>query len=449
MATSSQPNQQPQTQKTQWGQQSGIHPAQNPANHLAATHNAQPTSGPGRAQHAQPAGAKAELKDSRKFGAPVESGQFGPQGFQSSTQQTNNGQLSAKQGNSQVRPDNIQAAVSDPQTAPSIPKKKRTRTTKKNRVTRAWKWGDETADEEKEQLHSYGPLYGWTTDVSQETLSPLVQSIRNSGSDAVPDDSQMGKLIKTLSMKQVISELTELAPRVEPILQEHSDVLPELTELCRAGESGKLTSEAMTKMFEQMNRMFDSKIQDARKNLCFAGFIRAAAKAQRNLSEESETRKTEQMLMRSHPDKAAEIMYNMVTAPRHGDLDVAVKAFRFDKQRLSKPVIFPRECLDLDKSPRAHEPKSSIYISTLFDLLIINALLQETDSAARCVLRQGKFEVYRLLEQQDQRGNKRQVPSNTVTFPGVNYEDVQWINRQFAGIKPPTRTIQKPPSLGI
>lgn len=397
----------------------------------------------------------------------MQSGQFGPQGFQPTNQQAPSGQLPASSGqhsayvpnNAQVRPQNIRpenvqaptAASSAPDSLdPTIAKRKRTtRTTKKNRVTRAWKWGDETAEEEQEQMHSYGPLYGWSTDVSQEKLSPLVESIKNSGSDSVAPDSQMGKLIKSLSIKQVASELSELAPRVEPILEQHSDLFHELLELCRAGEKGKVPPESLAKMFEQMNRMFDANIQDTRKSLCFAGFVRAAARAQKNVSEESETRKTEHLLMKSHPDKAAEIMYNMVTAVRNGDLDVAVKAFRFDKQKLSKPVIFPRECLDLDKLPRAHEPKSSIYISTLYDLLIINALLQDSDPAARCVLRQGKFEVYRMIEQQDSRGNKRIAPSSTVTFPGVNYEDVQWINKQFAGIKPPTRAIQKPPSIGI
>ena len=210
-----------------------------PGAQLANPHNPQNVQAPISQNQGYPSN---QIPNPQNTQAPTPQGQFPNPGFSSQASQVQNSAhantTTAPYG-AQVRPQNIQdSAGGAPSTIPPTgagqpgnnkvgannqppptlpPKPKRnTRSTKKQRITRSWKWGDETEEEVQEPLHAYGPLYKWDEEANQAELSPLAKSIRNtegpgvSASEALQSASEIGRLIQTLSMKRVAAELKML-----------------------------------------------------------------------------------------------------------------------------------------------------------------------------------------------------------------------------------------------
>ncbi len=246
----------------------------------------------------------------------------------------------------------------------------------------------------------------------------------------------LDRLARNLSASTVSRELAELSPRVAPLVKANSELLSDFIEIARAGERGRLAPESLSKLFEQLNRLFDAVVLPSRRELAVEHFLRAIGIAfSRDLSEPlANMDLCQYMLLFNYPDKAAELLLSILTSTRVNTEELAIRAFKFDLQRSKKTVRVLRDALEPQPAMRqADSASTSNYFSFLLRTLAFNAVLQEYDPALRYMHKKTGEIGYSVMETEVKPGVFRVQQKDLEEFRGLSYEEMSWINRQFCG----------------
>ena len=273
--------------------------------------------------------------------------------------------------------------------------------------------------------------------IAEETL------VKTIGSD-VDARAALDRLARSLASKAVTRELIELSPRVAGIIKSNKDLLSDFIELCRAGERARLSNECVTKVFEQLNRLYDAAVLAARRDLAVEHFLRAIGAAL-TLGDRvlySPIVLCEHLLLSNHPDRAAEILLSIMTASKVNTEELGIRAFKFDRERAKIAIKISRESLEPDAEMRRSENVlTHNYFSFIFSTVAINAALQDGNPLARYSCKKGHAQEFTVNEQEVKPGVFKVVPTAVQDFAGLSYDQLAWVNRQFAGQKYRGRTI--------
>lgn len=273
--------------------------------------------------------------------------------------------------------------------------------------------------------------------IADETLEKTI------GSD-VDARAALDRLARNLASKAVTRELIELSPRVSGLVKTNPGLLRDLVELCRAAERGRLTTECVTKVFEQLNRLYDAPVLTARRDLAVEHFLRALGEALSGKLEfvVSQLHLCVYMLLSSFPDRAAEILLSIMTSTKVNTEELGIRAFKFDRERARDSIKVSREALEPDAAMRRSE---NIFTHNYFTFIVttiaINAAMQESNSASRYICKKELAQIYEVDEQEVKPGVFKVVPSAVRDFVGLSYDQLAWINRHFAGQKHRGRTL--------
>ena len=244
------------------------------------------------------------------------------------------------------------------------------------------------------------------------------------------------RLAHSLTIKTASRELTELSPRIGALVKTNTNLLQDFIELCRIGEQERISAEALTKIFEQLNRLYDAPVLPARRDLAVEHFISAAAAAT-NLDGGiilNKLQLCEHILLSNYPDRAAELLLSILTSTRVNTEELAVRAFKFDRGRVKNTVRVMRDALEPEAAMRHRENiHKQNYFSHLFSSIAINAALQASNPKSRYARKRGRSSIYQVEEQEVKPGVYKVVSSGMQEFVGLSYDEMAWINRQFAG----------------
>jgi hypothetical protein len=342
---------------------------------------------------------------------------------------------------------------------------------KARRITQNWYWPDVEGESKKSQVVPEIMVYSLTRPLgllkgsdSQDGLkmrSQFAQAIQDydlhsSKSSARPGEfaelraqicnSQSGaasgsldslqKLADSLQARSAARELIELAPRVCHLLEKSRLPLQDLVEICRAAEAGQIAADSLAKMFEQLNRLFDAPVLPARRDLAVEHFLRATAAA---LSASSQDRTaplnaSEIFLLADHCDCASKLLLSIMTSTRANTEELAIRAFKFDPLRSSYAVRVMRAALEPEAGMKADDSAASgNYFSHLFSSVAINAVLQAENPRARYAVKQNQPVIYEVEEEEVKKGVFRVISSARQPFGGLSWDQIAWINFQFAG----------------
>lgn len=240
------------------------------------------------------------------------------------------------------------------------------------------------------------------------------------------------KLARSLSVSGLTRELLELSPRIAALLKSQRELLNCLVEICQSVELGIHAPESMTKVFEQLNRIFDAQILPSKRERSVADFLKvlSASDPLKVVPTLQELLLAERFLLLRYPERAAELLLSALTAARVNMEELGIRAYKFDKERSRTVIRVFKDSLEMDQLAQKN---GGNYFSFLFSTIALNALLQERDPKLRLTIRQGKLWQFPAEENELKKGLIKVQAGVSTEFPGFTYEDLSWINRQFAG----------------
>ena len=341
---------------------------------------------------------------------------------------------------------------------------------KKNRPTKSWYWPDELVEKDKQtETISASEHLGILSknavpdhveseanrsafaqaivdyDVSSLTLKEesvqfakltgeLVRRKVDSDLDA---RMTLDKLAHSLTIKNAGRELLELSPRMAQLVKKNPELIKDFVEICRASERHRFTPEASTKLLEQLNRLYDAPVLPARRDLAVEHLIRQLANA---LSVQNvqltDLELCEHLLLSTYPDRAAELLLSCLTASRVNTEELAIKPFKFDRDRSRITVKISREALESEAPMRIPSNiYSHNYFSHIFAAVAINSVLQYFDPNMRYSRKKGHPVVYSVVEEEVRTGVFRVSASEPKDFVGLSLTEFAWLNRQYCGLR--------------
>lgn len=341
-------------------------------------------------------------------------------------------------------------------------------TRKARRITQNWYWPDADQEEENRegvltpQVMVYTlnqPIGLLGSEADRRTEGALAKAFQDyeisekkaatekfaivaeelSGKDFSSDaEARAGleRLASSLEIRAISRELVELAPRVAHLLKANRDLIRDFIGLCQTLDTGCVSPEAVTKFFEQLNRLYDAPVLPARRDLAVEHLLWATTTT-RSLGAGAILNRIQlcqHILLSRYPAQAAELLLAILSSTRVNTEELGIRAFKFDQARAKNIVRVLKDALEPEPEMRRRENISKQnYFSHLFSSVAINAVLQANDPAARYARRRGLARTYHVREEEVKKGVFRVVSSPTEDFCGLSYDEMAWVNRQFAG----------------
>ncbi len=305
--------------------------------------------------------------------------------------------------------------------------------------------GEEEGDSKKSAFAQAIDDYDYSRSQVKDESKAFAQVIDEILNQAIETDVDaracIDKLARSCSAKTVTRELTELAPRIASLVKANKELLSDLIELCRAVERQWLSVDGLTKVFEQLNRLYDAPVLGSRRQLVVEHYLRVVGRglAIKKIEQEplGQMELCETLLLSRYPDRAAEFLLSVMTSSRINNDELAIRPFKFDRDKARTVVKVSRDALEPEPAMRQSESVfQSNYFSFLLKTVALNAVLQDSMPTSRYIRRKGKDLIYSVSEQEVKPGVFRVTPSATQEFSGLTLEQMAWVNRQFAGVKP-------------